>query len=149
MSLIPTVNVLVGSNLPSQRLLDIAFALGPSPDDCWLDFAFITEWYLRDTLWSLLRRPDPGNPHGSEQGLHHKIVSGPGPSRLVDWRGASQKTPWICSGGTGHEHDNHVRLTCRSGPYPNPQGYPQYQQAAPVPQPQVPQPSQQRQTQKG
>ena len=42
MSLIPTVNVLVGSNLPSQRLFDIAFALGPSSDDCWLDFALIT-----------------------------------------------------------------------------------------------------------
>ena len=43
------------------------------------------------------------------------------------------------------------------GQYPNPQGYPQYQpyphnpyqQAAPVPQPQVQQPSQQRQTQQG
>ena len=91
---------------------------------------------------------------------------GPGRRDLVQWQEVHScwltrcsTAPWvscrdICSGGTDHEYDNHVRPTCRSGPYPNPQGYPQYQPyplnlAAPVPQPQVQQSSQQRQTQKG
>jgi len=40
MSLIPTVSLLVRLDLPSQRLLDIALPLGPSPDEKSRNYCF-------------------------------------------------------------------------------------------------------------
>jgi len=54
MSFIPTANLLVGPNLPSQRLLDIALALDPSSDEksrgCCFDYRVIFKGYPLESI---------------------------------------------------------------------------------------------------